>query len=131
MSGWEMQEVEWWSPLHVARLGTDGPKGVAAKAKGSPGDLLTVAARRAFWQVPESCLDDLATLYKVKASGTCFAKVRALMLHFLKKLPEAELVEMLSQRAFPPSAWGSAWLVTDDVLEELSAEQSEAFKARG
>ena len=42
---WETVEVQWWSPLHVSRLGPGGPKGVVAMPVAPPSPLLQVAAR--------------------------------------------------------------------------------------
>eukprot|EP00974_Lingulodinium_polyedra_P090659 8792011-Lingulodinium_polyedra.AAC.1 len=96
LANWELLEVQWASPMHVGNLDHAAPCGLVALAKGGPSPALSMGARKAFWALPESYLDDLAKLLKVSPYvGSLLAKLAHLIHNILGGLPGEELLAIL------------------------------------
>eukprot|EP00974_Lingulodinium_polyedra_P062490 6033696-Lingulodinium_polyedra.AAC.1 len=58
ISKWEVQELRWCSPLHVGLQHPGAFKAIAGKPEGGVLPALTLAAKRAFWNLPLGVLND-------------------------------------------------------------------------
>ena len=59
-----------------------------------------ISSKHCFWDIPESILDDLARENLIKPQGSLMDKLKVLLVHVLGARTDAELLELLSQRAF-------------------------------
>eukprot|EP00974_Lingulodinium_polyedra_P035499 3406882-Lingulodinium_polyedra.AAC.1 len=83
------------------------PKGIAALPKGDPMDALRMGAFKAFWQLPETWVDDLAYKRKVKVQGSLAEQFGLVIQSMLGEPAPAVLLDILARRAFPEfSSWG-------------------------
>jgi len=97
---------------------------------GGPTLALTMAARKAFWSLPESYLRDLSRLLGLTTfGGSLLDKLTKLVQHILGEQSADDLLAILSQRAFnQDDCWDTDWMSSQPLLAELGAEELEAAK---
>ena len=118
------------SPMHVGNLDQKALGHAMALAKGGPMPALTMAARKAFWSLPNSYLSDLARLLGLTTfAGSLLDKLTKLVQHVLGEQSAEDLLAILSQRAFgQDDCWDTDWMSSQPLLAELGAEELEAVK---
>ena len=95
IDGWELQELDWWSPLHAGSISAAGPMGVVAVPRGKPCDALQLAASRAFWSLPRSYLESLCLTRGWALQPSLFDLVKHMVLQVLGDMEEEKLYGIL------------------------------------
>ena len=79
-----------------------------------------LGAREVFWDLPEIYVDKLRELMLLPAANSFVDILKSLALHALGPLPDEELFEICSKRAFERKVVVSTeWMQEGQVLDEL------------